>query len=137
MNEAGAPPEPAPSATITVASVLPATAVGRRGTFGADKATANVTAIKFEEWVLVEAAVARTTQLPTPVNVNTAVDEFTAQPVKPALVTEYVIAPLPEVEAKIEGVLGESAVDNAVVGDHETTCSDTAGTVEVVVVLVA
>ena len=96
--------------------------------------TTNVTSTKLVEYVLVAAAVARTTQLPAPVNVKTAVDEFTVQPVEPALVTEYVITPLPEVEAKIEGVFGESAVDNAVVGDHETTCADT---VEVVVVLVA
>ena len=120
VNEAGVPPEPAPSATITVTSVLPATAVGCRGTSGVDKATENVTALKLVEYVLVVAAVARTTQLPAPVNVKTAVDEFTVQPVEPALVTEYVITPLPEVEAKTEGVFGESAVDNAVVGDHET-----------------
>ena len=82
--------------------------------------TTNVTSTKLVEYVLVAAAVARTTQLPAPVNVKTAVDEFTVQPVEPALVTEYVITPLPEVEAKTEGVFGESAVDNAVVGDHET-----------------
>ena len=134
VNEVGVPPEPVPSPTITVTSVLPATAVGCRGTSGADKATVNVTALKLVEYELVVAAVARTTQLPAPVNVKTAVDEFTVQPVEPALVTEYVITPLPEVEARTEGVFGESAVDNAVVGDHETTCADT---VEVVVVLVA
>ena len=83
-------------------------------------ATTNVTSTKLVEYVLVAAAVARTTQLPAPVNVKTAVDEFTVQPVEPALVTEYVITPLPEVEARTEGVFGESAVDNAVVGDHET-----------------
>jgi hypothetical protein len=120
---------------MTVISVLPATAVGRRGTFGADNETTNVTATKFAEYVLVAAAVARTTQLPAPVNVKTAVEEFTVQLVEPALVTEYVIAPLPEVEAKTEGVFGESDVDNAVVGDQETACADTDGTVEVVVVL--
>jgi DNA-directed RNA polymerase subunit K/omega len=94
--------------------------VGDHETVWADKATVNVTALKLVEYELVVAAVARTTQLPAPVNVKTAVDEFTVQPVEPALVTEYVITPLPEVEAKIEGVFGESAVDNAVVGDHET-----------------
>ena len=135
VNEVGAPPEPAPPVTMIVISVLPATAVGRRGTFGADNETTNVTATKFAEYVLVAAAVARTTQLPAPVNVKTAVEEFTVQLVEPALVTEYVIAPLPEVEAKTEGVFGESDVDNAVVGDQETACADTDGTVEVVVVL--
>ena len=69
--------------------------------------TTNVTSTKLVEYVLVAAAVARTTQLPAPVNVKTAVDEFTVQPVEPALVTEYVITPLPEVEAKAEGVSGD------------------------------
>jgi hypothetical protein len=72
------------------------------------------------EYALVAAAVARTTQLPADATVSTAVVELTVQPVSPALVTEYVIAPLPEVEAKAEGVLGDSAVPKAVTGDHET-----------------
>jgi len=119
VNEAGVPPVPA--ATVTVTCVLPATPVGCGGVPGAANVTVKVTSTKLVRYSLVVAAVARTTQLPAAVKVKTAVEECTVQPVEPALVTEYVLAPLPEVEAKAEGVLGESAVVNATVGDHETT----------------
>ena len=67
----------------------------------------NVTSTVAEPYWEVCAAVARTTQLPALVNVKTAFDEFTVQPVEPALVTEYVIAPSPDVTARTEGVSGD------------------------------
>jgi hypothetical protein len=76
--------------------------------------------VKYE---LVAAAVARTTQSPTPVNVKTAVDESTVQPVEPALVTEYVIAPSPVAVAKLD-VFGDCVIVMAVVGAHDTLCED-------------
>ena len=75
------------------------------------------------KYELVAAAVARTTQLPTLVNVRTAVDECTVQPVEPGSFTEYVIAPSPDVVAKSD-VLGDWVIVMAVFGDHDTLCDD-------------
>jgi hypothetical protein len=55
----------------------------------------NVTSSDPARYVLDAAAVARTTQLPRPVNVNSPVDEFTEHVVVELLTFEYVIAPGP------------------------------------------
>ena len=73
------------------------------------------------EYWLVAAAVARTVQVPTEVKVMIAVNEPTEQPVVPALRTEYVIAPLPFVVARDDGVEGDDGSSRAVVGLHDTT----------------
>jgi hypothetical protein len=61
-------------------------------------------------------------QLPAVVKVSTAVDEFTEQPVAPALVTEYVIVAESSAVAREDGVAGDAVVESAVVGDHVTVC---------------
>jgi hypothetical protein len=61
-------------------------------------------------------------QLPAAVNVRTAVDELTSQPVVPMLVTEYVMLGDPRPVARAEGVAGDAAVVSDVVGDHVTAC---------------
>ena len=70
----------------------------------------------------VAAAVARTVQVPVDVNVRTPLLELTEHPVVPALVTEYVIVPLPDVVARADGVAGESDVVSDVVGAQDTVC---------------
>jgi hypothetical protein len=61
-------------------------------------------------------------QLPAAVNVSTAVDELTSQPVIPALVTEYVMLGDPSPVARVEGVAGVAAVVNDVVGAQVIVC---------------
>jgi hypothetical protein len=50
------------------------------------------------------------------VKVSAPVEESTAHPVVPALVTAYEIAAEPSAVAAVEGVTGESVVRSAVVG---------------------
>jgi hypothetical protein len=55
----------------------------------------------------VAAAVALTTQFPSPVYVKTPVDVLTSHVVVVLLIFEYVIDPSPSVEARVEGVNGD------------------------------
>jgi hypothetical protein len=47
------------------------------------------------------------------VYVSTPVDEFTEQPVVPALVTAYEIVPSPDVVANADGVAGDATIEAA------------------------
>lgn len=68
-----------------------------------------------------DAAVARTEHIPTPVKVTTPVELSTEQPVVRASSTLYEICPSPLVVAKLEGVIeARFRAIEVFVGAHET-----------------
>jgi hypothetical protein len=58
--------------------------------------------------------------LPSPGYVNSPVDELTSHVEVVLLTLEYVMAPSPSVEARLDGINGDCVVVIAVVGAHVT-----------------